>query len=106
MNWLKRGKRLYLYLARWQGGKCRNIYVGPAGSRAAELALAAEQLRAETKAHQAAQMARLVTRLEEIRADIQTLTKLCERIITIELLLRGYTREDRHDWKHRRRTAA
>ncbi len=101
MAWEQRGKRSYYYRSRRIGGRPRHVYVGAAGSAAAELAAAVDGLR---RRQREAEARRLKAEQELFQAADAPLADLCELTTTLAraaLLAAGYHRHDRGKWRRR-----
>jgi hypothetical protein len=102
MAWQVVDGRKYFYRHRRDGGRSRTVYVGAAGSPAAELAAAAD---AE---HRAAREARAeALRAEEERyatatGPLDELTRLTDLLLKATLTSLGYHRHARGEWRRRR----
>jgi len=107
MAWQKRGKRAYYYHSVRQGGRVRRVYhgTGPTG----QLAAAVDALRrAERQAEEAARRA-AKDQLDFAGKLTQDLSRGCELLAAATLLVGGYHRPSRHNWRiwrHGRRTLA
>jgi hypothetical protein len=104
MAWQVVDGRKYYYRHRRDGGRPRTVYVGAAGSPAAELAAAADHLRrlgrevAARESH---------AERERLRGAEAPLLELCERtdaLTRAALLSAGFHRHHRGQWRRRRET--
>jgi hypothetical protein len=104
MAWQVVDARKYYYRHRRVGGRPRTVYVGAAGSPAAELAAAADHLRRLER--EVAARERHAER-ERLRGAEAPLLDLCERtdvLARAALVLAGYHRHDRGEWRRCRET--
>ena len=103
MAWQVVDGRKYYYWHRRVGGRPRTVYVGAAGSPAAELAAAAADLR--RLGREAASRARHAER-ERLREAEGPLVRLCavsDVLTRAALLSAGFHRHHRGPWRRRRR---
>ena len=104
MAWQVVDGRKYYYRHRRDGGRPRTVYVGAAGSPAAELAAAADGLR--RLGREAAARERHAER-ERLRGAEAPLLKLCQMTDALSraaLLAAGFRQHDRGAWRKRRET--
>ena len=103
MAWQEVDGRRYYYRGRRLCGRTRRVYVGAAGSPAAELAAAADHLR--RLGREAAARERHAERERHREAEAPLLA-LCERtdvLTRAALLAAGFHRHHRGPWRRRRR---
>ena len=103
MAWQDVDGRRYYYRGRRLCGRTRRVYVGAAGSPAAELAAAADGLR--RLGREAAARERHAERERHREAEAPLLA-LCERtdvLTRAALLAAGFHRHHRGPWRRRRR---
>ena len=103
MAWQEVDGRRYYYRGRRLCGRTRRVYVGAAGSPAAELAAAADGLR--RLGREAAARERHAERERHREAEAPLLA-LCERtdvLTRAALLAAGFHRHDRGQWRRCRR---
>jgi hypothetical protein len=103
MAWQEVDGRRYYYRGRRLCGRPRRLYVGAAGSPAAELAAAADHLR--RLGREVAARERHAER-ERLRGAEAPLLALCERtdvLTRAALLAAGFHKHDRGPWRRRRR---
>ncbi len=96
----RRGNNLYYYTYQKRAGRCRRIYVG-AGAEAQEAAAEDSRRRAENAAEQAA-WAMTRGQLDDIDEAIEQLYCLVELAMRTTLLMKGYHRHERGNWRKRR----
>ena len=104
MAWQEVDGRRYYYRGRRLCGRTRRVYVGAAGSPAAELAAAADGLR--RLGREAAARERHAERERHREAEAPLLA-LCERtdvLTRAALLAAGFRQHDRGEWRRCRET--
>jgi hypothetical protein len=102
MSWEQVGRRRYFYRHVRRGRESRRVYVGPAGSPAAELQAAADELRRLERAVQARERR---AEQEQQRQAEMPLLRLCEVVDVLAraaLVAAGYHRHDRGEWRRYR----
>ena len=104
MGWEQVGGRRYFYLSRRVGGRPRRVYVGPANSPAAELAAAADHLRRLGREAAARERQAERERLRGAEAPLLDLCELTDVLARAALVLAGYHRHDRGEWRRCRET--
>src|SRR6516162_83512 len=103
MAWQVVGGRRYYYRHRRDGGRPRRVYVGPAGSPAAELAAAADGLRRLGREAAARESRAEQARQREAEAPLVKLCELSDVLTRASLLAAGFHRHHRGPWRRRRR---
>ena len=104
MAWQVVDGRKYYYRHRRVDGRPRTVYVGAAGSAAAELAAAADHLRrlgreAAAREHQAEQ-----ARQRGAEAPLLQLCQRTDALTRAALVAAGYRQHDRGEWRRYRET--
>src|SRR6516162_8465430 len=99
MAWQVVGGRRYYYRHRRDAGRPRTVYVGAAGSPAAELAAAADDLRrlgreVAAREHQAEQ-----ARHRDAEAPLRALCERTDVLTRAALLVSGFHRHHRGQWR-------
>ena len=103
MAWQVVDARKYYYRHRRVGGRPRTVYVGAAGSPAAELAAAADGLRRLGREAAARERHAEQARQREIEAPLVRLCALSDLLTRAALLAAGFHRHHRGPWRRRRR---
>jgi hypothetical protein len=104
MAWQVVDARKYYYRHRRVGGRPRTVYVGAAGSPAAELAAAADGLRRLGREAAARERQAEQARQREAEAPLLDLCELTDVLARAALVLAGYHRHDRGEWRRCRET--
>ena len=104
MAWQVVDGRKYYYRHRRVGGRPRTVYVGAAGSPAAELAAAADHLRRLGREVAARERHAEQARHREAEAPLLDLCELTDVLARAALVLAGYHRHDRGEWRRCRET--
>jgi hypothetical protein len=104
MGWQEVDGRRYYYRHRRAGGRPRPVYVGAAGSPAAELAATADDLRRLGREIAARERHAERERQQEAERSLLELCELTDVLARAALVLAGYHRHDRGEWRHRRDT--
>ena len=104
MAWQVVDARKYYYRHRRVGGRPRTVYVGAAGSPAAELAAAADGLRRLGREAAARERHAERERHREAEAPLLDLCELTDVLARAALVLAGYHRHDRGEWRRCRET--
>ena len=104
MAWQAVDGRKYYYRHRRDGGRPRTVYVGAAGSPAAELAAAADLLRRLGREVAARERHAERERLRGAEAPLLDLCELTDVLARAALVLAGYHRHDRGEWRRCRET--
>jgi hypothetical protein len=104
MPWQQRGTKRYFYRAVRAGGRPRRVYVGAAGSPAAELAATADDLRRLGREIAARERHAERERQQGAEAPLLELCAVTDVLARAALVLAGYHRHDRGEWRHRRDT--
>ena len=100
MAWQEVDGRRYYYRGRRLGGRTRRVYVGAAGSPAAELAAAADHLRRLEREAAARERHAEQERLREAEAPLRQLCELTDVLARAALVAAGFRRHDRGEWRH------
>ena len=103
MAWQAVDGRKYYYRHRRVGGRPRTVYVGAAGSPAAELAAAADHLRRLGREAAARESHAEQARQREVEAPLLELCELSDVLTRAALLAAGFHRHDRGQWRRCRR---
>jgi hypothetical protein len=102
MPWQQVGQKRYFYRYQRAGRTCRRIYIGAAGSPAAELAATAADLRRlEREAGRRERQAEQAS-LREAEVPLLELSEGSELLARATLMTSGYRRHDRGAWRKRR----
>ena len=104
MAWQEVDGRRYYYRGRRLCGRTRRVYVGAAGSPAAELAAAADGLRRLGREAAARERHAERERLRGAEAPLLELCELTDVLARAALVLAGYHRHDRGEWRRCRET--
>ena len=104
MAWQEVDGRRYYYRGRRLCGRTRRVYVGAAGSPAAELAAAADHLRRLGREVAARERHAERERLRGAEAPLLDLCELTDVLARAALVLAGYHRHDRGEWRRCRET--
>src|SRR6516165_12639391 len=104
MAWQVVDGRKYYYRHQRDGGRPRTLYVGAAGSPAAELAAAADLLRRLGREVAARERHAERERLRGAEAPLLELCELTDVLARAALVLAGYHRHDRGEWRRCRET--
>jgi hypothetical protein len=104
MAWQEVDGRRYYYRGRRLCGRTRRVYVGPAGSPAAELAAAADDLRRLEREIAARESCAERERLREAEAPLLQLCQMTDALTRAALLAAGYRQHDRGEWRRCRET--
>ena len=104
MAWQEVDGRRYYYRGRRLCGRTRRVYVGPAGSPAAELAATADHLRRLGREAAARERQAEQARHREAEAPLLDLCELTDVLARAALVLAGYHRHDRGEWRRCRET--
>jgi len=104
MAWQVVDARKYYCRHRRDGGRPRTVYVGAAGSPAAELAAAADHLRRLGREVAARERHAERERLRGASAPLLDLCELTDVLARAALVLAGYHRHDRGEWRRCRET--
>ncbi len=102
MPWQRVRDRQYFYRHRREGGTSRRIYVGAAGSPAAELAAAADDLRRLGKEIEARERREERSRFREAEAPLLALCEVTTLLTRAALAAAGFHQHDRGEWRRRR----
>ena len=103
MAWQEVDGRRYYYRGRRLCGRPRRLYVGAAGSPAAELAAAADHLRRLGREVAARERHAEQARHQEVEAPLVRLCAVSDVLTRAALLAAGFHRHDRGPWRRRRR---
>ena len=103
MAWQVVDGRRYYYRHRRVGGRPRTVYVGAAGSPAAELAAAADHLRRLGREAAARERHAEQARHQEVEAPLVRLCAVSDVLTRAALLSAGFHRHHRGPWRRRRR---
>ena len=103
MAWQVVDGRKYYYRHRRDGGRPRTVYVGAAGSPAAELAAAADHLRRLEREAAARERHAEQARQQEAQAPLVRLCAVSDVLTRAALLSAGFHRHHRGPWRRRRR---
>jgi hypothetical protein len=103
MAWQVVDARKYYYRHRRVGGRPRTVYVGAAGSPAAELAAAADGLRRLGREAAARERNAEQARQREAEAPLLALCERSDVLTRAALLSAGYHQHHRGPWRRRRR---
>ena len=101
MAWQVVDARKYYYRHRRVGGRPRTVYVGAAGSPAAELAAAADDLRRLEREVTARERHAERERLRGAEAPLLELCEVSDIVARAALVAAGYHRHDRGPWRRR-----
>jgi hypothetical protein len=101
VGWEKRGKGTYYYRSVRVNGRPRRVYLGR-GAEAQEAADQAARRRAERDARQAQRQAEH-ERWEADDAPLRRLYRFTDLLTKAQLVLAGYYRHDRGEWRRRGR---
>ena len=104
MAWQVVDARKYYYRHRRVGGRPRTVYVGAAGSPAAELAAAADHLRRLGREVAARESHAERERLRGAEAPLLQLCQVADALTRAALLAAGFRQHDRGAWRKRRET--
>jgi hypothetical protein len=104
MAWEAVNGRRYYYRTLRVGGRPRRVYVGAAGSPAAELAAAADDLRRLGREVATRERRAERERLRDTEAPLLALCELTDVLTRAALLAAGYHRHDRGEWRRCRET--
>jgi hypothetical protein len=104
MAWQVVDGRKYYYRHQRDGGRPRTVYVGAAGSPAAELAAAADGQRRLGREVAARESHAEQVRHREAEAPLLELCQLTDVLTRAALLAAGYRRHDRGEWRRSRET--
>ena len=104
MAWQEVDGRRYYYRGRRLCGRTRRLYVGAAGSPAAELAAAADHLRRLGREAAARERHAERERLRGAEAPLLDLCELTDALTRAALLAAGFRQHDRGAWRKRRET--
>jgi hypothetical protein len=104
MAWQEVDGRRYYYRGRRLGGRTRRVYVGAAGSPAAELAAAADHLRRLEREIAARERHAEQARQREVEAPLLELCELADVLTRAALLAAGFRQHDRGEWRRCRET--
>jgi hypothetical protein len=104
MAWQVVDGRKYYYRHRRVGGRPRTVYVGAAGSPAAELAAAADHLRRLGREAAARERHAEQARQREAEAPLLHLCELTDVLTRAALVAAGYRQHDRGEWRRCRET--
>ncbi|HZY90736.1 MAG TPA: hypothetical protein VFE78_38285 [Gemmataceae bacterium] len=102
MPWQQRGTKRYFYCSERAGGRPVRRYVGAAGSPAVELAATADDLRRLGREIAARERHAERERQQEAERSLLELCALTDVLARAALVLAGYHRHDRGEWRHRR----
>ena len=103
MAWQEVDGRRYYYRGRRLCGRTRRVYVGAAGSPAAELAAAADHLRRLGREAAARERQAEQARHREAEAPLLALCVRTDVLTRAALLAAGFHRHHRGPWRRRRR---
>ena len=104
MAWQEVDGRRYYYRGRRLCGRTRRVYVGAAGSPAAELAAAADDLRRLEREVTARERHAERERLRGAEAPLLELCAVTDVLARAALVVAGYRQHDRGDWRRCRET--
>ena len=104
MAWQEVDGRRYYYRGRRLCGRTRRVYVGAAGSPAAELAAAADHLRRLGREVAARERHAERERLRGAEAPLLQLCQVADALTRAALLAAGFRQHDRGAWRKRRET--
>ena len=104
MAWQEVDGRRYYYRGRRLCGRTRRVYVGAAGSPAAELAAAADLLRRLGREVAARERHAERERLRGAEAPLLELCAVTDVLARAALVVAGYRQHDRGDWRRCRET--
>ena len=104
MAWQEVDGRRYYYRGRRLCGRTRRLYVGAAGSPAAELAAAADHLRRLGREAAARESHAERERLRGAEASLLQLCQMTDALTRAALLAAGFRQHDRGEWRKRRET--
>ena len=104
MAWQEVDGRRYYYRGRRLCGRTRRVYVGAAGSPAAELAAAADHLRRLGREAAARDRQAEQARHREAEAPLLRLCQMTDALTRAALLAAGFRQHDRGEWRKRRET--
>ena len=104
MAWQVVDARKYYCRHRRDGGRPRTVYVGAAGSPAAELAAAADHLRRLGREAAARDRQAEQARHREAEAPLLALCVRTDVLTRAALLAAGFRQHDRGEWRKRRET--
>ena len=102
MAWQAVDGRKYYYRHRRVGGRPRTVYVGAAGSRAAELAAADDDLRRLQQEAAARERHAEQARQREVEGPLVRLCAVSDVLTRAALLASGFHRHHRGQWRRRR----
>ena len=103
MAWQVVDARRYYYRHRRVGGRPRTVYVGAAGSPAAELAATTDDLRRLGREAAARERHAEQARHQEVEAPLVRLCAVSDVLTRAALLSAGFHRHHRGPWRRRRR---
>ena len=104
MAWQEVDGRRYYYRGRRLCGRTRRVYVGAAGSPAAELAAAADDLRRLEREVAARERQAEQARQQDAEAPLLQLCQMTDALTRAALLAAGFRQHDRGAWRKRRET--
>jgi hypothetical protein len=104
MAWQVVDARKYYYRHRRDGGRPRTVYVGAAGSPAAELAAAADHLRRLGREAAARERHAEQARQQGAEAPLLQLCQVADALTRAALLAAGFRQHDRGEWRRCRET--
>ena len=104
MAWQVIDGRRYYYRHRRVGGRPRTVYVGAAGSQAAELAATADDLRRLGREAAARERQAEQARHRGAYAPLLQLCQMTDALTRAALLAAGFRQHDRGEWRKRRET--
>jgi len=104
MAWQEVDGRRYYYRGRRLCGRTRRVYVGAAGSPAAELAAAADHLRRLGREAAARERHAERERQRGAEAPLLQLCQMTDALTRAALLAAGFRQHDRGEWRKRRET--
>ena len=99
MAWQEVDGRRYYYRGRRLCGRTRRVYVGAAGSPAAELAATADDLRRLEREIAARERHAERERLRGAEAALLELCEVSDIVARAALVAAGYHRHDRGEWR-------
>src|SRR5262245_37811952 len=101
MPWANRGDRRYYYRSSRVNGRPTKVYVGT-GEAAAEAAAEVERRKAERAERQRARAAE-ADAYGQSTAPLDELCRFTDVLLRVSLVLAGFRRHDRGEWRRRRR---
>ena len=102
MAWQVVDGRKYYYRHRRDGGRPRTVYVGAAGSQAAELAATADDLRRLGREAAARERQAEQARHQEVEVPLVRLCAASDVLTRAALLAAGFHQHHRGQWRRRR----